>query len=118
MTTPKLIVRKARKEAHVLLRALYPLDLLPAAEYIRDNPPSPEAIAMLGFHVHEVLDKAQKSVAGSTLRSAPSIIEQLRKTGLQSLAEVREKAPKLYKRYSNKSLTQALSRIKRKKKLP
>jgi len=58
------VVLKARKEAHALLKKLYPLDLLPAAEYIRNNPPSPEAIAMLGFHVHEVLDKAQRSADG------------------------------------------------------
>ena len=45
--------KRAFTEAEALRNALWPMNVPLAAEYIRQNPPSPEAIALLGLAWYE-----------------------------------------------------------------
>ncbi len=58
LSTPER-VRKASAEAQDLLRAIIPLNLPYAADYVRRNPPSDDAIAMFGFYTYELLMNAR-----------------------------------------------------------
>jgi len=107
--------RKAEEEALALLQTLWPLNIPYAAEHIRNNPPSAEAIATLGFSAYRVIDSAQSTNAARAPRPKTRA-EQVRRTGVQSYAELKDKAPDLCVKYTKEQLTQTISRIKRKKK--
>ena len=110
-------VQKAEEEALALLQTLYPLNLPKAAEHIRDNPPSPEAIATLGFSAYRVIDSAQSMNAARAPRPKTRA-EQVRSTGAQSYKELKDKAPELCLKWTKEQLTQTISKVKRKKNLP
>jgi hypothetical protein len=115
---PPELVAKVVAEAHELLRALYRLDLLPAAEYVRDHPPSPEAIAMLAFYAHKLftLEEQRARARGPRIRPG-TIAQRLRDAGFTgaSYAEVKEKAPELVEELGGKlKVSRALYNIKRK----
>ena len=58
--------RRAFLEAEALREALWPMNVPLAAEYIRQNRPSPEAIALLGVAWHEHLtlpDRRERETA-------------------------------------------------------
>jgi hypothetical protein len=121
MPTPKLAsparARKAKAEAHKLLLALLELNLAPAAQYIRDNPPSADAIAMLAFYGHDVLTLArQRAIAKVPRKKRPnSLPQRLRDAGLKnaSYAEVCAKAPDIKRDFEKASIMRALSRLKK-----
>lgn len=56
---------KAELEAHNLLEAILPLNIPAAANYIRKNPPSPEAIAKLAFYAYDYLTSERASNLGT-----------------------------------------------------
>jgi hypothetical protein len=54
--------QKASAEAFELLRALFPFNLPRAAQYVRDNPPSPDAIATIAFLAYDVFTRERQGV--------------------------------------------------------
>jgi hypothetical protein len=54
---PPEVVEAAKREVRALLAKIFLLDLIPAAELIRSDPPSPEAIAMLAFEAHDLFTR-------------------------------------------------------------
>lgn len=103
-------VQKANAGALDLLRAIWPLNLSGATDYVRRNPPDADAIAMLGFLAHRVLSSARARANAKKPRN--SLRELMRQQGFSNYAEVREKAPDLAKMYGKETITQAISKAK------
>lgn len=108
--------QKAKAEALELLQQFWPLNLPYAAKHIEANPPSADAIAMLPFVAHQALTSARYRALAKLPRN--SLHEKLKRGGFKNYAEVRESAPEIAEVHSKKTIAQALSRIKKKKKLP
>ncbi len=64
------LIQRVNAEAHALLRVLEPLDLEPAAEHIRQHPPSPEAIVTMAFMYRELAHRASQRAAAAKPRNA------------------------------------------------
>ena len=77
---------QANTEAMDLALKIDPLNLKYAAEYIRQNRPSPEAIAMLGFITQALKDAAQQLAKEERLRKGRS------KGGFQAAESRRNKS--------------------------
>jgi hypothetical protein len=114
---------KAFSEAHQLLVELLPLNLEKAAEYIRNNSPSAEAIAVLAFHAHDQLTRARnRYVAKESPRRSrlPYKLKEAHRQGrinleTDSAKEVARKAPELAEVGDRgiDSLKEAISKLKK-----
>jgi hypothetical protein len=102
--------RKANAEAFALLAAIEPLNLPKAAERIRANPPSAEAVAMLASLYQRLLQRARASKP-----RAGSLRQALRDAGVTRYTDVKTKAPELLKAYTKRQLTEAIAKAKQKK---
>lgn len=105
--------RNAKADALNLLRAITPFNLPRAADYVRRNPPSADAIAMLGFLAYQVLTSAHRSFI-ARLPRPKSLREQMRRLDIHSYAEARRKVPELCDKHGKEKITQAISKAKRK----
>ncbi|SPJ18705.1 hypothetical protein SBBP2_890022 [Burkholderiales bacterium] len=114
-------VRPARDEALALLKAIYPLNLSHAADLIRDNPPSPDAVAMLGFIAHAVFASARNR-SNKGREHPQSLAAQIRKHDIKSLADAEKRAPHLLDgsdvEQKKRTITKAISKVKRRQMSP
>lgn len=110
-------LRKADAEIRSLLSSIDHLNLPAAAEFIRNNPPSAEAIAWLPYRAHKLLTSRRASHSARQPRRS-AIVEQIRKAGVQRYSEAKEKVPELFAKCSRKQLTDAIAKAKRKKQSP
>lgn len=95
-TRRELRIAKARAEARTLLQELRPLDLEPAEDYLRANPPSLAAIAFLPWLVPEaqaVVLSAKNSQSARAKRR--SRVQRVRDSGARTLNELVDKDPNL-----------------------
>lgn len=110
-------IAQAWQEASVLYNALLPLNMEPAEEYLEAHPPSAAAIAFLPA----LAVKLSRKAAGRHAATAPrpnTLRAQLRSASVVRYTELRDKAPELLKIYTKRQLTEAISKLKGKKKLP
>jgi hypothetical protein len=112
-------VRKARAEARNLLKAIWPHDLPQAAKYIRSNPPSADAIAMLPFEADDLFVSARAKYNASRPHKSQmrEEVRQIKKTyGVSTYSELEKKDPEkalelLHKR-NKTQLAQLFSKAK------
>lgn len=111
---------KANNEALMLLRAIWPLNLPYAAEYIRQNPPSADAIAMLGFNAHRAYKRERNSAVARARRN--STIQKLRDLHRDKIIDletdyfqdVRAKVPELDNdKHTQEKLSRTISKVKK-----
>jgi hypothetical protein len=105
--------QKANAEAFELLRVLLPFNLPRAAEYIRDNPPSPDAIVTIAFLAYDVLTRERERANARRPRSG--LRQQIRDAGIKRFAEVKTKAPQLLVGRDKHQLTDAIAKANRKR---
>lgn len=111
--------QQAKAEARTLLQEIAPLNLPRAAEHIRSNPPSAEAVAILGFIVHDVLKRREASQRAKMPRKG-SLQWKIRNAGVTRYVEMASKSPELldamakkYPKSFKRRLTDAISKANR-----
>ncbi|MCC6208566.1 MAG: hypothetical protein IT488_10505 [Gammaproteobacteria bacterium] len=114
LATPEQ-AQRANQEAYELLQIIYPLNLPHAAAHIRNNPLSPDAIAMLGFLAYRVLTSERNRMIARGPRK--SLRQQIRDLGIKRYAEVKNISPELHAKYTRIQLTEAISKAKSKEKI-
>jgi len=103
-------VRPACDEALALLNAIYPLNLSRAADLIRDNPPSADAVAMLAFIAHDVLTRLTNQ-ANARHEHPNSRAARIRDLGLEGLADAKKRAPELLPKSGGRAFERAARRL-------
>ena len=109
--------RAATAEVDALLRSIMHLNMHPAADHIRSMIPplSAEAVALLAFRAIALHTSArQRNIATKPRKS--SLVEKIRKAGVQNYAEAKSKVPELYAKFHKKQLTDAISKANSKAK--
>ncbi len=122
--TPELAF-KAKAEARALLKVIRSLNLEYAAEHVRQNPPSPEAIAMLGFYAYELFTSARAKWNAGLPRHTTRT-ERLRRLGVKNYVHLCEMAEEdddahvllTEEGATKRNLTDAISKVNRRKKAP
>ena len=107
-------VAAANAEALALLAKLYPMNLPPAEQYLRDHRPSEGAIASLAWIAFDVLTRGAARQRAMMPRNS-TLSEKIRKAGIERLADVKEKSPELRAGYTKRQLIDAISKVKRRK---
>jgi len=87
--------RAANGEAIELLKALAPLNLLAAAEYVRSNPPSAEAVATLAFLYQRLIQTSRGRSAARAPRPT-TLSEKIRRAGVRDQRAAKDKLPREY----------------------
>lgn len=113
-TADSMHINNAWSESCALFDTLVSLDLPSAETYLGKHPPSLGAIAFLVFTA-PYISELRKLWDRSKKPRTKSLIEQVRKAGLQRYADAKVKAPALFEKYSRNQLTQAISKAKRSK---
>jgi hypothetical protein len=114
-------LRTAEAQIRALLIAIEPLNVPAAGEVVqerlRTGELSPQAIAWLAYWAADRFMRARARHNARQPRRS-SLVEQIRRAGVQSYAEAKEKVPELFARYNRRQLTDAISKAKRGRKSP